>query len=347
MSENSDNNSKGNFNSIYKNHVLRNKVNALYFCVSVCFILTGGFLYFFSAEFSQYFSYSEYSIQENTIFIKILSGFIFIFSFGILTFLYASGALGDLFRSMNSMDMNVGSKILTQAADAIVGSAEDIKNNKNLNETDRSLIKDELETIVKNEISSSFIRSIDQKYGNAIINENLSRHVISQLEITKSRLLNNQVDLSKKASSFLAWGMSLSVVGLAVLAIFIFIDRVPGDGGEVSVIFHYINKFGLFLFIEIVSFFFLKMYKDTLNEIKGSTKEITNVELRLMATSVAIKVGGNQLIRDAISNVLRVERGSVFDGNVNSIDSNITVENMTALSSVMQEVRKIYSEIKR
>lgn len=62
------------------------------------------------------------------------------------------------------------------------------------------------------------------------------------------------------------------------------------------------------MIIEVFSYFFLKLYKSSLSEIKYFQNEATNIEYSFVALETALKVDDSDLVKQCVNKMLNVER---------------------------------------
>ena len=76
---------------------------------------------------------------------------------------------------------------------------------------------------------------------------------------------------------------------------------------------YYIPRVTTIIFIEVFAFFFLKLYKNTLQEIKYFQNELTSIELKKTAFEAALISTHNKPMEDIISKLIQTERNSIKD----------------------------------
>ena len=171
-----------------------------------------------------------------------------------------------------------------------------------------------IERIVANnrlELSQSTIRAIG------------SNAQIEQLESTfdgsRGRVSNQISVLGKRANFNLVAGLVFSVAG-----VFLLFQTVQGDralmanaaaGGEPIVTLllrYYLPNLSMVLIIELVSFFFLRLYSRSLTEVRLAQNELTNIEARIAAVQLAIATGERSSLGKVIDALLATERNFIL-----------------------------------
>ncbi len=115
----------------------------------------------------------------------------------------------------------------------------------------------------------------------------------------------------------------------------------------ISFLIHFIPRLTFVLLIELFAYFFLKLYKSSLSEIKYFQNEITNIEAKHLALRAAFLAGSVTLSNKVISSFVDTERNHILEKGQTTVDlerSRIDREQWTdvakTLSSVLDFVKK-------
>ncbi|MEI8616865.1 hypothetical protein P4S63_03450 [Pseudoalteromonas sp. B193] len=74
------------------------------------------------------------------------------------------------------------------------------------------------------------------------------------------------------------------------------------------------------MLIEVFAYFFLKLYKQGLSEIKYFQNEITNIESKFLALRLSSKSGQGDCIKEVVANLLTTERNFVLEKGQTTIE---------------------------
>lgn len=286
----------------------RQRERAFLITFIVVSLISATLSFFFATELATQLTanWNTREIPNNAIIIRFVSASALVAVAGLITYLYASGLLVPTITADHQNTRSLDMASLATAVDAIVRAAQEIKNNRYLTEEDRNIISKQVEAFISDTLPKEYFAKIDEKYGQAIKNEKLSSYVEEFLGITKSRLIRFQSDLSRKAASSLAWGLVTAILGLLVLALFIYMP--PQGAWDIGTAFHLVARLSLVAIIEVVAFFFLSQYRFTLQDQKYLNNEVTNTELRLLSLITSAKLGSKPAIEKALSELSRTER---------------------------------------
>ncbi|MDX2361871.1 MAG: hypothetical protein QNK23_13765 [Crocinitomicaceae bacterium] len=155
-----------------------------------------------------------------------------------------------------------------------------------------------------------------ERFPKSEIEESFGDNVFKQLTIKSIYYstigLKNRIDrelerLQKSANVNLLIGILASAVAIGTLFVVVFI-KVPEYEDTSNFIFQFAPRISFVIFIELLSFFFLRIYKSLLEDIKYFNNEKTNIDLKILALETAFYRDDKDLIDKTISEYLRTER---------------------------------------
>jgi hypothetical protein len=117
---------------------------------------------------------------------------------------------------------------------------------------------------------------------------------------------NRQVRLN------LSVGAVVTVAGLFVLGYYVFGPKPLGDDPWLFTS-HFLPRLTLVVFIEIFGYFFLRLYKSSLGEIKYFQNEMTNLESRSIALATAMGSLDKEAIAEVVMDLSKTERNRILE----------------------------------
>lgn len=125
--------------------------------------------------------------------------------------------------------------------------------------------------------------------------------------------INNEIkNLKSRATVNLSLGVTLSTAALIFFFLLIYNENL-GKNLE-QVILHVFPRLGLVVFVELLAYFFLRLYKASLVSIQYYHNELTNIEAKKIAAIVAIKHCDREGIWQTVECLLNVERNVLVKG---------------------------------
>ncbi len=162
-----------------------------------------------------------------------------------------------------------------------------------------------------------------------------------------NRLRREVSDLRLRANVNLVIGGSITASGLYFLGITAEMMIKPDfliheiDGKKISkelseILLTYGPRILLVIFIEMFAYFFLRLYKIGLDEIKYFQNEITNVESKLIAVEVAYITKNDEAMKKALNVLVQTERNFILRKG----ETTVELERAKSESENMQNILK-------
>ncbi len=161
------------------------------------------------------------------------------------------------------------------------------------------------------------------------------------------RLSSNLEALGRRANFNLFFGLIVAFMGIAILYYSFFngVPTLPDADGMIdlsSLLSGYLPKLSMVLIVEVVGFFFLKMYARTLSDIRYVQNEITNIEMKLVALHTSLSLDDEELLKAICLELSATERNFVIEKGQTTIEietQKASAENYSsALSSAAELV---------
>jgi hypothetical protein len=133
-----------------------------------------------------------------------------------------------------------------------------------------------------------------------------------------SRLESEVQNLAKRGNINLILGMSTTLTGLGILGYSVF--NAPDLKTTIELASHFIPRISLVLLIEVFAYFFLKLYKQSLSEIKYFQNEITNIESKFLGLRLSTESNETECIKSVVSNLISTERNFVLEKGQTTIE---------------------------
>lgn len=133
-------------------------------------------------------------------------------------------------------------------------------------------------------------------------------------KITLERTYREIDALGRRGTINLVLGVLTALSGVVALTFF-----VLGDNSDISTpsdfAIEFLPRLSIVMIIEVFSYFFLRLYKSSLSEIKYFQNEATNIEHNFVALEAAIQIRDKELIDKCILAFLATERNPLMSEN--------------------------------
>lgn len=176
-------------------------------------------------------------------------------------------------------------------------------------------IKEDLRSQVASDTYSELIRKIESD-----VKEDVQQKFLaSSFRNTLDRLSDEVSALTRRGSLNLSLGIITTITGLIILGYFIVNKDIQGtDFTSFSVGFF--PRISLVVLIEVFAYFFLRLYKASLSEIKYFQNEMTNVEAKYVALFTAIESSDNDTQAVVVKSFSATERNHVLEKGQTTVE---------------------------
>jgi hypothetical protein len=188
-----------------------------------------------------------------------------------------------------------------------------------VSDDERKAILAKVEARLEETISENAIKSFEAKFSDRLVEQLRLNRLAESCQSTRDRLLNEIESLERRGNVNLAFGSVATVVGLVLLGFFVFFNQSPqADGATMAA--YSISRALLVIFIQVFGFFFLRLYRASLEGIKYFHNELTNVEVRYAALEIAVGSANPKMLSSIIVTLAKTERNFVLSKGQTTVD---------------------------
>ncbi|MBW5416391.1 coiled-coil domain-containing protein 30 [Pseudomonas sp. MAG002Y] len=204
-------------------------------------------------------------------------------------------------------------KYLRQRAD------QDSRINELITENEKDELVSRIKESIERESSKEIYQETLSKIQDKLANHNRLKEVESVFMATLERLRDETSALGRRGNLNLGLGILTTIIGLGILGYFVIeIDAIPED--KTAFVAYFIPRLSLVLLIEVFAYFFLKLYKASLQEIKYFQNEMTNSEAKLVALKCSIMTSDAPATSEVIRALACTERNGVLEKGQTTAD---------------------------
>lgn len=200
--------------------------------------------------------------------------------------------------------------------------------------------KDSLLLELKEKISEEYVKEklleINQKNKNEDAINSIFKSIID-------RLKDEMLLLSRRGNLNLVIGISTAIIGLLILGS-VLVDIKPSTYEELTnseYLFLFLPRLSLVVLIEIFSYFFLRLYKSSISEIKYFHNEITTIESRYLALLISSKNEGDNNLNESIRTLLQSERNFILNEGQSTIDIETSKVDVEATKNILEKFTSV------
>jgi hypothetical protein len=202
-----------------------------------------------------------------------------------------------------------------------------------VSEDERNELIENLTERMREEASEEFFSDIKKQAKIGFKHETLYIRTEKQFVTTTRRLKDELDSLSRRGNLNLIIGILTTVVGFYLLGVFVFSPvGYSHDIEEFSI--NFIPRISLVILLEVFAYFFLRLYKTSLSEIKYFQNEITSIEAKYLALKLAHLSQDPANIQHVIQQLAKTERNFILEKGQSTValqQANIEAKHDNAL----------------
>ena len=212
-----------------------------------------------------------------------------------------------------------------------------------LNEEEKSKIIEGLKNSLKSTAAEEVLKELESKITKNVENKIKLSIMEKHFETTIGRLREELFSLTKRSNLNLALGVVTTLIGLGLLGVFVLSN--PVSFKETSdFVESFVPRLSLVIFIEIFAYFFLRLYKDTLSEIKYFQNEITNIESKYLAVAISISSQSENGIIHSIDSLLSTERNHILNKGQTTVEIEKARTEQQLTDSVLDKLSSVFNK---
>jgi len=219
------------------------------------------------------------------------------------------------------------------------GGASDLRNS--LSDEERDELKQAITEKIKDESQADLIAGIERTIS--------SKWQVKQAEDvflrTVNRLERELVDQARRGNVNLALGIFTTLTGVGILSYSVF--QAPVVQNAMELVSHFLPRLSLVILVEVFAYFFLRLYKQGLAEIKYFQNEITNIESKYLALNVSSSHEVKEGILKAVERLLLTERNFILEKGQSTVDLEKAKSDHANSANLVEKMSQLVSAAKK
>ncbi|CAG5072913.1 hypothetical protein DYBT9623_04450 [Dyadobacter sp. CECT 9623] len=166
------------------------------------------------------------------------------------------------------------------------------------------------------------------------------------LESLTSRISGEISSLSTRANVNLVIGCVTTLLSAGVLIWFT--QGLPDSFvNSVELLSYYIPRLSVVIFVEVFAFFFLRLYRSNLNEIKYYRNEATNIDLRHAALRSVLIDSNPEALKLVVSSFLKTERNAILKRGETTAEIETTKHLHQSDKSFVESFKSVFNSLQK
>lgn len=253
---------------------------------------------------------------------------------------------------------------LKDISDNSLAEINELKKQLEKYQSENGLTAEDKLKIIDDTVSKTSIESIESIFKNEtskmkeLLEKSLGYEQLkSSVEHIKKRLYREIADLRLRSNINLLIGMSITAGGLYLLWTTVsmvdasqLLKELASEGTESNskflknLLLPLLPRIMLVIFVEIFAYFFLRLYKEGLSEIKYFQNELTNVESKLVALEFAYTSKNEAGINSVIDSLSKTERNFVLEKGQTTVELEKAKSESEMTKNILKAVPELFKK---
>lgn len=179
---------------------------------------------------------------------------------------------------------------------------------------DKERILVNLETKLEGESSKEYVEKLKATIKNSFSEEFFNE----RFERSEDRLRSEKNSAFIRGNFNLMIGVVISILG-GVIA-YAFIQKLPTANNTIELFSYTLPRLSFFILIIFLAFFFLNLYRKSMDDIKYYQNEITNLEAKYLSLQMAKSINNHKLTASLLEQLMKTERNFVLEKDQSTIE---------------------------
>lgn len=265
---------------------------------------------------------------------------------GIGTWVYKFIESGDI-KTISRLDSDFIINRYQKKLDELKNEISDnILNNSNTN-----IDSSDLDNIIKEKITFSLDYTLkeylESKYSSNIIKKKQLKNLNLQIKDLQTGVNIQIGKLSRSGTINLIIGLFTTLIAIGILIYLILDIKNIQFTTTTNFLIYLIPRISLAIFIEVFSFFFLKLYKTNLEDVKYFQNERTNIDSKIIALKTSIYLGNDEILEEIIRSFSQVERNFILKKGESTVNiEKLKLENQQDIN-VISKLSEFINNVKK
>jgi hypothetical protein len=329
-----------------KGEIIDYPIPTLRISFNIILILLGMISFFIKDDIGRAFFYYWEELPTTRLLFTVIS--LFIFSVGLFNLLL-DYLKGNIFPFPTSNSKLSGNSVNIKSLQALRFDIRRLQNSykefleksssSNSKEIDIDVLTKSIREQVLSQLPQQLITDLENKFATKSIDSIQINLIRDNLADTSIRLGKEIAESSRRSSVNLAIGIATTALAAGILA-YIAFETKPIFESITILLAHYIPRITTIIFVEVFAFFFLRLYKTGLQEIKYFQNELTNIELQAIAIEASLLQKYNKSMEAIIQQLMKTERNPInqIGAKDTDIGNNLSVKDVGTIAETISKI---------
>jgi len=178
---------------------------------------------------------------------------------------------------------------------------------------------------------------ISKDFNERILRDNNIENINTDLNNISQHIKVELARIRRSANLNLVIGTLSTLLAMAALTYEVITKNIEFTE-TVKFLSHYLPRLSIIIFIEIFAFFFLKLYKTNLDDIKFFNNEQTNIDFKIISLKTALYKDDSNLLNISINELVKTERNFKLQKGESTAELEKIKNNNNNISKLFEKV---------
>lgn len=213
----------------------------------------------------------------------------------------------------------------------------------NLSQDQQQALVETLKLQLQGSVVEEIVKLMEQKYSAQISENAQAQPIRNAFTAARERLYSEIKSLTRRNNVNLTIGAATTAIAVGLLTYLVLGSPQQTFGNIPDLLAHFIPRVSVAAFIEVFSFFFLKLYKSGIQEIKYFQNELTNIDMRVVALESTFLTTPNALTEKIAPTLASTDRNVASTGLTNAKTADGQQLDAKSLLSLLENFSKLIS----
>ena len=213
---------------------------------------------------------------------------------------------------------------------------------QDISESQRSELVQSVRQSIVETANNEFLSEIRNSIQDSKSGQKFAKDIRLIFRRTIERLDNEVESLDRRGNLNLALGISTALAGIVLLAFFVWNPGGP-NGSPMEFVQNFLPRISLVILVEVFAYFFLRLYSNSLIEIKHFQNELTNVEAKFLSLIAATHIKNENNMTDVISQLSQTERNYILQKGQTTVNLERSKLEEETISNLTKNFIKVIS----
>lgn len=166
-------------------------------------------------------------------------------------------------------------------------------------------------------ISHSIATSLAGEIANDLKRQLGISRLMETIDTTKRRLADAIQKTATRTTNNLVYGIVFSIIAVVILFMSLGANELKTTP---ELLRYFVPRISVVLLVELVAYFFLKLYRSGIDEIRFYQNELTNFEARSAALEASLQHGDKTVVKAVIAQLMATERNFILAKGATTVE---------------------------